>query len=220
MTKTVEFLPHNSAMPDMSSAGGTTDAARRLSNALANPAPAAPFACFGTQIMYAIWKLAKIFATTRAPPRNPTPSTRYTCATVQIPRRQHNTNPQAPPRVPPAVPPNSPPRPPPDPPQMVDPPACNPPHSYPLRPRTQANHTVETVGAGAISFQGVLDPVTGKTKGYTQLIRGPDKGTWTTALSNDIGRLAQGVGKSVKGTNTIFFIHHSEVPAGKRVTYG
>ena len=32
--------------------------------------------------------------------------------------------------------------------------------------------------------------------------------------------LAQGVGNRVKGTNTIFFVHHSEVPAGKQVTYG
>ena len=32
--------------------------------------------------------------------------------------------------------------------------------------------------------------------------------------------MAQGVGNRVKGTNTVFFIHHSEVPSSKRVTYG
>ena len=32
--------------------------------------------------------------------------------------------------------------------------------------------------------------------------------------------MAQGVGNRVKGTNTIFFIHRSGFPAGKRVTYG
>ena len=31
--------------------------------------------------------------------------------------------------------------------------------------------------------------------------------------------LVQGVGNRVKCTNTIFFVHHSEVPSGKRVTY-
>ena len=79
---------------------------------------------------------------------------------------------------------------------------------------------METIGGGEVAFQGVLDPVTGKTQGYTQLIHEPKKDTWTTAFSNDIGRLAQGVGNRVKGTNKIFFIHHSEVPEGKIVTYG
>ena len=73
---------------------------------------------------------------------------------------------------------------------------------------------------GAVSFQGVIDPSTEKTQWYTQLICGPDKGTWTTALSNDIGRLEQGVGNRFKGKSTIFFVHRSEVPAGKRFTYG
>ena len=79
---------------------------------------------------------------------------------------------------------------------------------------------MEIVGEGAVAFQGVLDPATGKTQGYTQLIHRPDKGTWTTTFSNDTGRLAQVVGNRVRGENTIFFIHHKEVPAGKRVTYG
>ena len=79
---------------------------------------------------------------------------------------------------------------------------------------------MENVGEGAVAFQGVLDPNTGKTQGYTQLIRGPDKGTWTIALSNDIGRLAQGVGNIIKGTNIIFFIYRSGVPAVQKVTYG
>ena len=96
----------------------------------------------------------------------------------------------------------------------------NRPHRYPLRSHTQAKHTVETVGEGTVAFQGVLDPVTGKTQGYKRLIHRPDKDTWNTEFSNDIGRLAQGVGDPVKVTNTIFFIHNSEVPAGKQFTYG
>ena len=79
---------------------------------------------------------------------------------------------------------------------------------------------METVGEGAVYFQGVLDPATGKTQGYAQLIRRPDKDTWTTDFSNYFGSLEQGVGNRFKGTNTVFFIHHYEVPAGKRVTYG
>ena len=79
---------------------------------------------------------------------------------------------------------------------------------------------METGGEGAVAFQGVLDPTTRKTQGYTQLKRGPDKVTWNTEFSNEIGRLAQGVGNRIKGKNTISFIHRSEVQAGKRVTYG
>ena len=38
-------------------------------------------------------------------------------------------------------------------------------------------------------------------------------------MANDLGRLAQGVGGHVKGTDTIFFISKSQVPAGRKVTY-
>ena len=58
-------------MPAMSSVDAATDAFRRLADALANPALAAPFARFGAQTMDAIRKLADIFAATGAPP-NPT----------------------------------------------------------------------------------------------------------------------------------------------------
>ena len=132
ITKTVQLPPHNGAMPAISSDDAATDASRRLANVLSKPAPAAPFARFGTQTMDTIRQLAIIFATTYAPPHNSTPPTRHTRATVQLPRRQHSTDPKAPPRVPPAVPPSCPPRPPPDPPPRVDPPTRNPPHRYPL----------------------------------------------------------------------------------------
>ena len=163
ITKTVHIFPHNGAMPAMSSADAAIDTDRRLSDALAKPAPAAPFARFGAQTMDTIQQLANIVAETGAPP-NPTQPTRHTITTVQIPRRQHSTDPQEPPRVPPAVPPISPPRPPPDPPPRVDPPTRNPPYRYPLRSSAQSNHTVDTIGEGAIAFRGLLDPTTGKTQ--------------------------------------------------------
>ena len=62
---------------------------------------------------------------------------------------------------------------------------------------------MDDVGEGTVAFQQVLDPATGKTQGYMQMIRGPNKDTWTIAFSNDIGRLAQGVCNHIKGTKTI-----------------
>ena len=167
-------------MTAMSSVDTATDASRRLADALANPTPAAPFARFGAQTMDAIRQLVDIFSETGVPTPTPTPPPRRTCATIQLPMLQHSTDPQAPLRVPPTVPPCRPPGPPPEPPPRVDPPARNPPHRYPLGSFTQANYTVETIGVGAVAFQGVLDPTTGKNQGYMQLIRGPDTGTCTT----------------------------------------
>ena len=63
------------------------------------------------------------------------------------------------------------------------------------------------------------------TLSYNHLVEGPDKNLWLHSIANDLGRLAQGVGKKrpvndgVAGTDTIFFIRKSDVPAGRQVTY-
>jgi hypothetical protein len=61
---TVEFFPHECPVPKTSSADAATDAARALADALANPAPAAPFARHGDAQMQAINELARIFTNT------------------------------------------------------------------------------------------------------------------------------------------------------------
>ena len=58
---------------------------------------------------------------------------------------------------------------------------------------------------------------------YRQLIQSPKhKEQWTKSLANEFGRLAQGVGGRIKGTQTIFFVNHNKVPEDRRkdVTYG
>ena len=45
------------------------------------------------------------------------------------------------------------------------------------------------------------------------------KPTWEIGLSNEISRLAQGIGDGVARTDTIDFIRKSEVPANKKVNY-
>jgi hypothetical protein len=44
--------------------------------------------------------------------------------------------------------------------------------------------------------------------------------TWGRVAANEFGRLAQGVGGRIAGSNTIFFIPSSAVPRNKTVTYG
>ena len=59
----------------------------------------------------------------------------------------------------------------------------------------------------------------GKKQSIDDLLKGKMKPKWEIGLSNEIGQLAQGVGDSVAGTNTIDFIQKSKVPANKKVTY-
>ena len=67
----------------------------------------------------------------------------------------------------------------------------------------------------------VIHPHTGEQLEYKHLIRGPHKTTWTNAFANELGRLASGVGTRIpKGTNTIQFIHVSQIPHNTRPTYG
>ena len=66
---------------------------------------------------------------------------------------------------------------------------------------------------------------TGARQTIDKLLAGKDSEIWKNSLSNEFGRLAQGVGKNrpknkyVTGTNTIFFIPRDQVPADAKVTY-
>ena len=113
--------PHNGSMTAMYSAEAAKDAARRLADALAKPASAAPFTRFVAQTMDTTRQLADSFATTGAPTPTPTLPPRRTCATIQLPLMQSDTDHQAPPRVPPTVLPCRTPIPPPVPPPRVEP---------------------------------------------------------------------------------------------------
>ena len=69
----------------------------------------------------------------------------------------------------------------------------------------------------------VMDAESGKLLNYKQLMRHPKyKGKWQISSANEFGRLANGVGGRIKGTNTITFIRMQDVPKDrmKDVTYG
>ena len=43
---------------------------------------------------------------------------------------------------------------------------------------------------------------------------------WITSMSNELGRLASGVGDIMTyGIDTIFLIHKNQVPSGRKATY-
>jgi hypothetical protein len=71
--------------------------------------------------------------------------------------------------------------------------------------------------------QLVCDIDTGNYLNYQQLMRDPKHAkVWSESSANEFGRLAQGVGGRVAGTNTIFFIQKDHIPINRRkdVTYG
>ena len=67
----------------------------------------------------------------------------------------------------------------------------------------------------------IIDPVTGVSLEYRHLIQNEQtKLTWNRSFANELGRLANGVGNRVQGTNTIKFIPRTSVPPGRKITYG
>jgi hypothetical protein len=67
----------------------------------------------------------------------------------------------------------------------------------------------------------VINEDTGASLEYRHLIK--DDSTfpvWNKTAANEFGRLAQGVGDRIEGSNTIFFIPRQAVPKGKIITYG
>ena len=68
-------------------------------------------------------------------------------------------------------------------------------------------------------------PETVHNQSLDVLLKGQESPTWTTSLTSDIGRLAQGIGKNIpayekiEGTNTIHFIKRRQVPRNAKVAY-
>ena len=93
-------------------------------------------------------------------------------------------------------------------------------HQYSLRSRIANNITQLPSNQILHTCKAVIEPVTGNVLEYWYLVKGPEKRTWIKVLSNDLGGLSQGIGKRMpSGTNTIFSIEHSDVPANRKVAY-
>ena len=73
-----------------------------------------------------------------------------------------------------------------------------------MRDLRQAVLDNNSVTATKQAFE-IFDEDTGKFLKYQQLITHPKYGKlWMHSLANEFGRLAQGVGSQIQGTNTIF----------------
>eukprot|EP00957_Ditylum_brightwellii_P170370 12967817-Ditylum_brightwellii.AAC.1 len=69
----------------------------------------------------------------------------------------------------------------------------------------------------------IIDEETGRSLEYRELITKPQyKKQWTHSLANELGRLAQGLKRGIKGTDTIIFTPFEELPHERRkdITYG
>jgi hypothetical protein len=67
----------------------------------------------------------------------------------------------------------------------------------------------------------VINEETGASLEYRHLINDTSTFTiWNESAANEFGRLAQGVGERITGSNTIFFIPRQAVPKGRIFTYG
>eukprot|EP00970_Alexandrium_tamarense_P007123 scaffold1237_cov194-Alexandrium_tamarense.AAC.1 len=94
--------------------------------------------------------------------------------------------------------------------------------------RSQARHIIQSNiddGQGIpddhFAF-AVIDEETGKPLEYKDLMKLDQyKRIWSTSFANELGRLTQGI-RDIPGTNTMFYIHKSEIPEDRRkdITYG
>ena len=90
--------------------------------------------------------------------------------------------------------------------------------------------TTHTVGRGSalavayhLAFHGhAINPDTGTIAEYKELSQCSNAAAWQQANAEEIGRLAQGLGKDSTiphGTDTLFFIHCNQMPKDRKATY-
>jgi hypothetical protein len=236
---TVEFFPTIIPFPTITTADYLKQAATDIVTILRNPSNDLPSLSFGDDTTNALVQIAQLLgratlppATPVDPPRVPTPVEHTVPSPVHPPRV---ATPVSPPRVPMT---------------QVSPPRVHTPakplqksrpsapiwnrastrsgRSLPssttsrtLRPRPyrEALQHASTLAPFEFHAHHIFDS-NGKKETIDTLLAGKDSDVWDRALSNEFGRLAQGIDDRVVATDTIDFIHKSAVPAHKIVTYG
>jgi len=208
IAETVEFLPHNFEMPPTSSADLAIQAAQGLTAALRKPQPAAPFLEPLHRHNKALQELAKIFQAAATPP----PAPRVPNETPPSPRVATPT--PSPPRVSDAADTGNP--------QGAFAAIKFPTQPAPIStPQEVAIYAADTPLAAHHFASSVQDEDTGQILEYDQLLKHPKyKTAWNISAANEFGRLAQGIGGRLTGTDTIHFIQRQDLPRNKKATYG
>jgi hypothetical protein len=66
----------------------------------------------------------------------------------------------------------------------------------------------------------IIDAITSGTVKHAQLIKGDSKEEWLYSTANEFGRLTKVLLPHMStGTETMRYIHHSQLPKGRRATY-
>jgi hypothetical protein len=228
---TVEFFPTKVNMPTLSSTDTAIKAAAALTDALQNPAPAAPFAPLSQATQQALTDLAQIFAhalprvpkgKTQVPPKTPSPPRVETPVTNQHVYQTRSKTLQANAAI-----------------QhrtstwhtgalqhLIAREQTSSTTVDHLRPRTLTTPLADTfIQATALDralepcCNAIIDKESGKALGYHDLLKMPAwKNLITTSSANEFGRLTQGI-RDIKGTETMKWIKVSQVPSGCTATY-
>jgi hypothetical protein len=239
---TLEFFPHNSTMPQMSSTDRILVAAQEMIDALKHLHPNIPFDFIGDDIITALDKLSEIFTRkfrkkeksdhTPEPERlhniqrNVAPNASILSPPIQnhisetSPTDTHFTaDMQPPPRV---VTPAT---------MLVSPPRVKP-RAQQIPPRNLSRDFLDLGAANCACALGgnnwtkkpmmnsVIHPVTGKEMQYKDIMKDAILGPlFEIGLSNELGRIFQGI-RDVAGTNTTFLIDLTSIPKDRNITYG
>jgi hypothetical protein len=242
---TLEFVPHNYQIPQLSSTDRLLMAAKDMTDAFQNTHPDVPFASVGDDTIKALADLAAIFkvklqqAPSLATPASPAtlaqrpsliPLSTHILSSPMPDKRQTRSQTTTHTQDIPDVP---------LPPRVVTPrtlrhsPPRAPTSSRRLSPRNLSqddfcgtdtanmaidlgnNHWSQRHHANA-----VIHPVTGKEMEYLALMKDPRlQPLWTRGFGNECGRLFQGI-RDIPGTNTCFFIELKNILEDRNITYG
>jgi hypothetical protein len=241
---TLEFFPHNSPMPQLSSTDRLIMASNDISNALKNPHHEVPYAQVGNDTIAALTKLAEIFKNkfqkaqvpglSNAPAKaaeNKRPAVLSQPILTSPMQQQYQTRSQTilntgdttnAPLLPRVVTPMT---------DRVAPPRV-PTCSQNLSPRNLSQNDVWGMESANMEIalgthhwsqqycvNAVFHPVTGKQMEYMAHMKDPDlKPLWKLGFGNEAGCLFQGI-RDIPGTDTCFFVELTNIPKYRKITY-
>jgi hypothetical protein len=235
ITDTVEFFPQEIEMPYPTPTEIAVEATKTLIRTLQNPVPSTPFAHQPFDRTTAIRTITDIFQPYATPGSTPTIIESEPIPPGTLPRVETRAKPTNPQKASPPIPRRTSPR--------VTPIEEDNPR-YPRRHIIPIKHSANLITTMLsnnhkinvdLTFKprittdtnhwacAIIDPDTGATMAYRHLIKSDKhREAWAHSFANELGRLAQGIANREKGTNTIFFIPHSQIPQKRRkdVTYG